>query len=194
MNVQVLLFLFHSGEAELKWLAKSHQFSSIQWLSWVQLFVTPWTAAHQASLSIPRACSNSCPSSQWCHPTISSSIIPFSFCLQPLPAPRSFPMSQFFTSSGQISGASASAAVLQMNIQCSFPLGLTGLSSLLSKELSKVFSNTTVQKLQFFSTQPSLWSNSHIHIWLVEKPLLWLYGHRSAKLCFCFLICCLGWL
>ena len=153
MNVQVLLFLFHSGEAELKRLAKSHQFSSIQWFSWVQLFVTPWTAAHQASLSIPRACSNSCPSSQWCHPTISSSIIPFSFCLQPLPAPRSFPMSQFFTSSGQIIGASASASVLPMNSQGCFPLGLTGLFSLQSKGFLRVFFNTRVQKYQLFGTQ-----------------------------------------
>ena len=94
----------------------------------------------------PRACSNSCPSSRWCHPTISSSVVPFSFCLQPFPASGSFPMSQFFASGGQRFGASASAWVLPINIQDWFPLGLTGLISLQSKELSRVFSNTAVQK------------------------------------------------
>ena len=103
---------------------RSVQFSSVQLLSCVQLFATPWTAAHQASLSIINsgACSNSCPSSQWCHPTISSSVIPFSSCLQSFPASGSFPMNQFFTSGGQSVGASAS--VLWMNIQDWFPLGL----------------------------------------------------------------------
>ena len=105
---------------------------------------------------IPGACSNSCPSSWWCHPTISSSVIPFSSCLQPFPASGSFPMSQFFTSGGQSIGASASASVLPMNIQDWFPLGWTGWISLLSKGLSRVFSNTTVQKHQFFSNQLSL--------------------------------------
>ena len=103
----------------------------------------------------PRACSNSCPWSQWCHPTISSSIIPFSSYLQYFPASGSFQMSQFFTSNGQSSGVSASASVLPMNIQDWFPLGLTGWIPLLSKELSRVFSNTTVQK-QFFGAQLSL--------------------------------------
>ena len=98
----------------------------------------------------PGACSNSCPSSQWCHPTISSSIIPFSSCLQSFPASGSFQMSQLFTSGGQSIGTSASASVLPMNIQDWFPLGLTGLISLLSKRLSRVFYNTTVQKRQFF--------------------------------------------
>ena len=111
----------------------------------------------------PRACSNSCPLSQWYHPTISSSFAPFSSCLQSFPATGSFPMSQFFTLGGQSIGASASASVLPMNIQDWFPLGLTGWISLQSKGLSRVFSNTTVQKHQFFGTQPSLWSNSHIH-------------------------------
>ena len=109
---------------------------------------------------IPRACSNSCPSSRWCHPTISSSVVPFSSCLQSFPAWGSFPMSQFFASGGQSIGASASASVLPMNIQDWFPLGWTGWISLQSKGLWRVFSNTTVQKHQFFSSQVSLWSSS----------------------------------
>ena len=113
--------------------------------------------------STPRTCSNSYPSSQWCHPTISSSV-PFSSCLQSFPASGSFPMSQFFPSGGQSTGASASISVLPMNIQDWFPLGLTCLISLQSKGLSRVSSNTTVQKNQFFSAQLSLWSNSHISL------------------------------
>ena len=120
----------------------------------------------------PGACSNSCPLSRWCHPTISSSVVPFSSCLQSFPASASFLMSQFFTSGGQSIGASASASVLPMNIQGWFPLELTGLISLQSKG---VFSNTTVRKHRFCSAQPSLWSNSHIYTWLLEKPQLWLY-------------------
>ena len=118
----------------------------------------------------PRAFSNSCPLIGWCHPTISSSVIPFSSCLQSFPASGSFSMSQFFASGGQSIGVSASTSVLPMNIQDWFPLGLTDLISLQSKGLSRVFSNTTVQKHQIFSTQSSLWSNSHIHTWLLEKP------------------------
>ena len=117
----------------------------------------------------PGACSNSCPSTQWCHPAISSSVIPFSSCLHSFPAAGSFPMSQFFASGGQSIGVSASASVLPMNIQDWFPLGLTDWISLQSKGFSRVFSNTTVQKHQFFSVQLSLWSNSHIHTWLLEK-------------------------
>ena len=116
----------------------------------------------------PRACSNSCPLSRWCHPTISSSVIPFSSCLQSFPASGSFPMSQFFSSGGQSTGASAS--VLSMNFQDWFPLGWTSWISLQSKRLSRLFSNTTVQKHQFFSAQLFLWSNSHIHTWLLENP------------------------
>ena len=116
----------------------------------------------------PRACSNSCPLSEWCHPTISSSVVPFSSCLQTLLASGSFQMNQFFTSGGQSIGISVS--VLPMNIQAWFPFGSTGLISLLSKGLSRVFSSTTVWKHQFFSAQPSLWSNSHIHTWPLEKP------------------------
>ena len=101
----------------------------------------------------PGVHSNSCPSSRWCHPIISSSVVPFSSCLQSFPASRSFPISQFFTSGGQSIGVSASPSVLPMNIQDWFPLGLTGWISLQSKGLSRVFSNTTVQKHQFFSAQ-----------------------------------------
>ena len=103
-----------------------------------------------------RACSNSCSLSWWCHPTISSSVIPFSSCLQSFPASESFPMSQFFTSGGQIIGVSASASVLPVTIQHWFPLGLTGLISLQSKGLSRVFSNTIVQKHQFTGKTESL--------------------------------------
>ena len=111
--------------------------------------------------STPGACSNSCPSSQWCHPAISSSVVPFSSCLQSFPASGSFPMSQFFTSDGQSIGASALASVFPVTIQDWFPLGLTGLIFLLSRRVSRVFSNTTVQKHQFFGAWLSLWSNSH---------------------------------
>ena len=109
---------------------------------------------------------NPCPSSQWCHPTISSSVVPFSSCPQSSTALGSFQMSQLFASGGQSIGASASVWVLLMNIQDWFPLGLTGFISLQFKALSRVFSNTTVQKHQFFSIHHSLQSNSHIHTWL----------------------------
>ena len=152
------------------WISSVHE--SVQSLSCVWLFATPWTATHQASLSITisRACSNSCPSNWWCHPTISSSGVPFSSCLQSFPASGAFQMSPFFTSGVQSIGVSASASVLSMNIQGWFPLRLTGLIFLQFKGLSRVSSNTTVQKHQFFSAQPSLWSNSHICTWLLEKP------------------------
>ena len=137
----------------------------VQPLGHVWFFATPWTAAHQASYPSPspRVCSNSCPLSWWCHQTISLFIDPFFSCPQSFPASGSVSMNQFFTLGGQSTGASASASVLPMNIQGWFTLGLTGLVSLQSKGLSRVFSNTTVQKHQFLSTQPSLWSNSHIH-------------------------------
>ena len=118
----------------------------------------------------PEAWSNSCPLSWWCYPTISSSVIPFSSCLHSFPASGSFPMGQFFTSGGQSVGVSVSVLVLLMNSQDWFPLGWTGWISLPSKGLSRVFSNTTVQKHQFFDAQLSLWSNSHIHTWLLDKP------------------------
>ena len=118
----------------------------------------------------PRVYSNSCPLSWWCHPTISSSVVPFCSCLQFFPRLGSFPMSQFFTSGGQSTGVSATASVLPMNIQDWFLLGLNGLNSLQFKGLWRVFSNTTVQKHQFLGAQLSLLSNSHIHTWLLEKP------------------------
>ena len=116
----------------------------------------------------PGTCSNSCPLSWCCHPTISSSVVPFS-CLQSFPASGSFLLSWLFTSGGQSIGASVSASVLLTNIKDWFPLGLTALI-LQSKGLSRVFSNITVQKHQFFSAQPSLWYNSHIHTWQLKKP------------------------
>ena len=143
-------------------------FQSVQSLTCIWLFTMPWTTVHQASLSITtsRACSNPCPSSQWCHPTISSSVVPFSSCLQSCRASGSFPMSHFFASGGKSIGASAS--VLPMNIQEWFPFGWIGLIFLQSKGLSRVFT-TTVQKHQFFDAQLSLWSNSHFHTQLLEK-------------------------
>ena len=113
---------------------------------------------------------NSCPLSQWCHPAISSSVIPFS-CPKSLPASGSFPMSQLFTWGSQSIGIWASESVLPMNTQDWSPLGWTGWISLQSKGLSWVFSNITVQKHQFFGTQVSLESNSHIHTWLLEKTI-----------------------
>ena len=125
--------------------------------------------------------SDSCPSSWWCHATISSSVILFFSRLQSFPASGSFPVSQFFASGGQSIGASASASVLPVNIKDWFALGWTGWISLLSKGLSRVFSNTTVQKHQFSSLQLSSQSNSHIHTWLLEKPEPWLGGPLLAK-------------
>ena len=116
----------------------------------------------------PRIYLDPCPSRWWCHPTISSSVILFSH-LQSFPASGFFLVSQFFTSGGQRIGVSASASVLPMNFQDWSPLALTDWISLQSKGLSRVFSNTTVQKHQFFGTQPCSQSNSHIHTWLVEK-------------------------
>ena len=117
-----------------------------------------------------RVYANSCPLSWWCYLTISSSVVPFSSCLGSFPTSGSSPMSQLFTSGGQNIGVSASPSVLPMNTQDWSPLGWTDWISLQSKGLSRVFSNTTVQKHQFFSTQLSSQSNSHMHTWLVEKP------------------------
>ena len=121
----------------------------------------------------PGAYSNLCLLSWWCHPTISSSVVPFSSSLQSFPTSGSFPMSHLFASGGQSIGVSASASVLPMNIQDWSPLGWTGWISLLSKGCSRVFSNTTAQL--------SLWSNSHIHTRLLEKPQLLLDGPLPAK-------------
>ena len=172
-------------------------FSSVQLLIRVWLFATLWTAACKASLSITNS---------WnllrlmsielvvMHPTISSSVVPFSSRPQSLPESGPFPMSHLFAPDGQSIRASASASVFLMSIQGWFPLGWTGLI-LLSKGLSRSpldFSSTMVQKHQFFSTQPSLWSNSHTCTWPLGKPELWLDGPLSAKWCLCFLIHCLS--
>ena len=117
----------------------------------------------------PGVHSNSCLSSRWCHPAISSSVVHFSSCPQALPASESFPMSQLFSWGGQSTGVSALASVLPMNTQDWFPLGWTSWISLQSKGLSRVFFNTTVQKHQFFGAQLSLQSKFHIHTWLLEK-------------------------
>ena len=147
--------------------------SFVHLLSPVRLFVAPWITAHQASCPSPTpgVYSNPCPSSQWCHSAISSSVIPFSSCLKFVPASGSFPRSQFISGHQSI-GVSVSTSVLPMNIQGWYPLGWTGCISLQSKGLSRVFSNTTVQKHQFFGSQLSLWSNSHIvsHTQLLQKP------------------------
>ena len=146
--------------------------SSVQSLSHVWLSATPWAAARQASLS-----NTNCRSppklmsiDTWCHPTISSSVVPFSSCPQSFPAPRSFQMSQLFTSGGQSIGVSGSTSVLLMITQEWSPLEWTSWNSFQSNGLSRVFSNTTVQKHQLFCTQLSLYSNSHIHTWPLEKP------------------------
>ena len=120
---------------------------------------------------IPGVHSNSCPSSRWCHPAISSSIVPFSSCPQSLPVSGSFPLSWLFTWGGQSTGASASASFLPKNTQGWSHSEWTSCISLQSKGLSRIFSNNTiVQKHQFFGTQPSSQSNSHIHTWPQEKP------------------------
>ena len=124
---------------------------------------------------------NSRPSSWWCHPAISSSVVPFSSCPQSLPASESFPMSQLFTWGDQSTGVSASASFLPKYTQDWSPLEWTGWISLQSKGLSRVFSNTIVQKHQFFGAQLSSQSNSHIHTWLLEKPEPWLDGPLLAK-------------
>ena len=163
---------------QLKWCGEgiysTKYLHSVQFSSVAQSCPTLWPHGLQhARLSspslTPRAYSNSCPSSQWCHPTISSSVIPFSSCLQSFPASGSFPTGRLLPSGGQSIGTSASASVFPMTIQCWFPLELTGLIFLLSKGPSRVFSNATVQKHQFFSAQPFLWSNSHICTKLLEN-------------------------
>ena len=146
------------------------QFSSVQLLSRVWLFATPRIehARPPCPSPTPGVHSNSRPSNQWCHPAISSSVVLFSSCPQSLPASESFPMSQLFTWGGQSTGASALASFLPKNTQDRSPLEWTGWISLQSKGLSRVFSNTTVHMHQFFGTQLSSQSNSHIHTWLLE--------------------------
>ena len=146
----------------------------VQSLSCVQLFATLWPIARQAPCPplFPGVCSNSCSLSQWCYLTISSSAALFSFCHQSVPASKSFPMSWPFASGSWSIGDSALAIVLPMNIQSWSPLGFTGLISLQSKGLLRVFSSTTVWKDHFFCAQLSLWSNSHICAWLCLQ-LFW---------------------
>ena len=138
--------------------SSSVQFSSVQSLSLVRLFATPWTARSTPPCPSPTpgVHPNPCPLCQWCHPTISSSVVPFSSCPQSFPASGSFPMSQFFASGGQSIGVSASTSVPSMNSQDWSPVGWTGWISLPSRGFSRVFSNTTVQKHQFFGAQLSL--------------------------------------
>ena len=140
----------------------------------------------------PGVFSNWCPSSQWCYPTILSSAASFSFSLQSFPASGSFPMSQLFASDGQSIGASTSGSVFPMDIQGWFPLGLTGLISLLSEGLWRVFSNTTVQKHQFSSNQ-AFFMVQLSHPYVTTGKTLALSRTLSAKYCLCFLICYLGW-
>ena len=147
-------------------------FSSVQSLSRVRVFA-PHELQHtrpSCPSPTPRVHVNSRPSSQWCHPAISSSVVPFSSCPQSLPESESFPMSQLFSWGGQSTGVSALASFLPKNTQDWFHLEWTSWISLQSKGLSRVFSNTTVQKHQFFSAQLSSQAKSHIHTWLLEKP------------------------
>ena len=150
------------------------QFSSVQFSrSVVSDSLRPHESQHvrpACPSPTPGDYSNSCPLSQWCHPAISSSVVPFSSCPQSLPPSGSFPVSQLFTWGGQSTGVSASRSVLPMNTQDWSPSGWTGWISLQSKGLSRVFSNTTVQKHQLFGTQLSSQSNYQIHTWPLEKP------------------------
>ena len=158
LYIRLALLLFFSCKAMQKVVSDSLWLHKLQYTRLLCPSLSPWV------------CSNTCPSSQWCHPSISSSVFPFSSYLQSFPASESFPMSWLFSSGGQSIGPSASTSVLPMNMQGWFPLGLTGLISLLSKGLTRVFSSTTFWKHQFFSAHPSLWSSSHICTWLLEKP------------------------
>ena len=157
---------------------------SVQFSSAVSSSLQPHESQHArppCPSPTPGVYSNSCPWSRWCHPDISSSVIPFSSCSQSLPASGSFPMSKLFTWGGRSFGVSASASVLPMNTQDWSPLGWTGWISLQSKGLSRVFSNTTVQKHEFFGAQLSSQSNSHAHKWPLEKPKPWLDKTLLAK-------------
>ena len=163
-------------------LEKWYQFSSVtqSCLTLCNLMnsSTPGLPVHHQLLESTQ---NPCPSSWWCHPAISSSVVPFSSCPQSLPASGSFPMSQLLAWGGQSIGVSASASVLPMNTPDWSPLGWTDWISLQSKGLSRAFSNTTVQKHQFFGAQLSSLSNSHIHTWPLEKPQSWPDGPLLAK-------------
>ena len=163
------------------------QFSSVQSLSHVQLFATPWLqhARPPCPLPIPGACSNSCPLSRWCHPTISSSVIPISSCPESFPTSGSFQMSQLFTSGGQNIEVSVSVSILPMNIQNSFLLRWTGCISLQSKGLSRVLFNTTVQTLSFLYSLTLISIHDYGKNHSFDKTDLY-WG-------LCFLICYLSW-
>ena len=149
-------------------------FSSVHSLSHVRLFATPCMDCSMPGFPVhhqlPELTQTHVHQVSDIYPTISSSVIPFSSCLHSFPASGSFPVSKFFPLGAQSIGVSASASILPMNIQDWFPLGWTGWISLQSKGLSRVFSNTTIQKYQFLGAQLSLWFNSHIFTWLLEKP------------------------
>ena len=178
-NQTPLLFFFSLGlfYRDCPWANTSYLLAKLQSVQFSRLAVSDSLRPHESQHTrppwpspTPGVHSDSCPSSQWCPPAISSSVVPFSSCPQSLTASKSFPMSQLFSWGGQSIGVSASASVLPMNMQDWLPLGWTGWISLQSKGLSRVFSNTTVQKHQFFGAQPSSQSNSHIHTWSQEKP------------------------
>ena len=164
---------FFGKNTKKKKTPKTYQFSSVQFSrSVVSDSLRPHESQHNrppCPSPTPGVHSDSCPSSQWCHPAISSSVVPFSSCPHSLPASESFPMSQLFTWGGQSTGVSALASFFPKKSQGWSPSEWTCWISLQSKGLSRVFSNTTVQKHQFFSTQLSSQSNSHIHTWPLEK-------------------------
>ena len=169
------VLLFVAASTIICVVRKLYNSTSVQFSSVAQLCLTLWPhglwhTRLPCPLPSPGACSNSCLLNRCCLSTIWSYVIPFSSCLHSFPASAFFLISQFFTSGDQSTGASSSVSVLPVNIQDWFSLGLTLLITLLSKGLSRVFSNITVQKHRFFGAQSSLWSNSHIHTWLLEKP------------------------
>ena len=171
------------------WHTILNKYAAVQSHSSVRLSATPWAAARQASLSftISRSLLELMSIESVMPSNHLISVTPFSSFPQSFSASGSFPMSQSFESGGQ--SIRASASVLPMNLSLGwFPLGLTGLISLLSKGLSRVFSSITIQKHHFLGDQSSLRSNSHIHMWLLVRPWLWLYRPLLAKWCICFLI------
>ena len=167
LNLLFLGLKFEQDVEHFRWEYSSVQFSCSVMSDSLQSHGMQH-ARHPCPSSTPRVYPNSFPLSWWCQATISSSVIPFSSCLQSFPALGSFQMSQLFATGSQSIGVSVSASVLPMNNQDWFPLGFTGWISLQSKGLSRVSSNTTVQKHQFFSAQCTFWSNSHIHIWRLQ--------------------------
>jgi len=174
-----LIYNFNNREISLQyvWLHLCVRYTFSQSVQFSQSVVSDSLWPHEPQNSrppcpspTPRVHQNPCPSSRWCHPTISPSVVPFSSCPQSFPALGSFPMSQLFSSGSKSIGVSSSISVLLMNTWDWSPLGWTGWISLQSKRLLRVFSNTTVQKHQFFGTQLSSQSNSHIYTWPLERP------------------------